>query len=67
MRGVLGGLIAVCAIYFFAKSNVYIFSAQLNFVFWTVVVVGCVAFRPQLAAVRLPVKRRETESFSLAQ
>jgi O-antigen ligase len=67
MRGVLGGLIAVCAIYFFAKSNVYIFSAQLNFVFWTVVVVGCVAFRPQPAAARLLVKRREAESFSLAQ
>jgi O-antigen ligase len=67
VKGVLGGLIAVCVIFFFAKSNVYIFSAQLNFVFWTVVVVGCLAFRPQPAAVRLPVKRREAESFSLAQ
>jgi O-Antigen ligase len=67
VKGVLGGLIAVCVIYFFAKSNVYIFSAQLNFVFWTVVVVGCVAFRTQAARARLPVRRRVAEPVSVAQ
>jgi O-antigen ligase len=66
LRGVLGGLIAACVIYLFAMSNVDIFSVQLKLVFWTAVAVGCVAFRPQQAAIRLPVKRREAESFSLA-
>src|SRR5260370_34680459 len=33
VKGVLGRVIAVCVIFFFAKSNVYIFSDQLNFVF----------------------------------
>jgi hypothetical protein len=67
MRGVLAGLIAVCVIYLFAMSNVYIFSAQLKFVFWTAVVVGCVAFRPQGARARLPVRRRVAEPVSVAQ
>jgi O-antigen ligase len=67
MRGVLGGLIAVCVIFLFAMSNVYIFSAQLKFVFWTPVVVGCVAFRPQAARVRLPARRRVAEPISVAQ
>src|SRR5260221_13045436 len=40
VKGVLCELIAVWVIFFFAKSNVYIFSAQLNFWFWTLAVVG---------------------------
>jgi O-antigen ligase len=67
MKGVLAGLIAVCVIYLFAMSNVYIFSAQLKFVFWTAVVVGCVAFRPQAARRRLPVRRRVAEPVSVTQ
>src|SRR5260221_11979219 len=46
VKGVLGGLIAVCVIFFFAKSNGYIFSAQLIFGFCTVSLVGVGAFTP---------------------
>ncbi len=67
MKGILAGLIAACLVYLFAGSNVYIFSVQLKFLFWTVVAIGCVALKPKVAGARLMAKPTQSGSLSLAQ
>jgi O-antigen ligase len=66
VKGLLAGLIASCVVYLFAMSNVFIFSAQLKFLFWAVVAIGCVALKPKIAGARLPAKETQSGSFSLA-
>lgn len=48
-RYILAASTAVAAIYLFAMTNVYIFSPQLKYLFWTVVAIG--ASVPQLQGV----------------
>jgi len=39
-RGRIAAILSSCAVYLFAMSNVFIFSPQLKFLFWTVVALG---------------------------
>jgi hypothetical protein len=67
LKGVLAGLLAACFVYLFARSNVFIFSVQLKFMFWTVAAIGCVALKAQVAGTKVLVKRTQSGSFSLVQ
>jgi hypothetical protein len=67
IKGVFAGLLAVCFVYFFARSNVFIFSVQLKLLFWTAVAIGCVALKPKIAGARVIAKPTQSGSLSLAQ
>jgi hypothetical protein len=67
IKGVLGGLLAACFVYLFARSNVFIFSVQLKLLFWTVVAIGCVALKPKSTGSKVLIKQPQSGSFSLAQ
>jgi O-antigen ligase len=66
IKGMLGGLIASCVVYLFARSNVYVFAAQLEFLFWSIVAVGCVALRARPGGERSISNRKPNGAYSLA-
>jgi O-antigen ligase len=46
-----GALVAAAVVFLFAQSNLWIFSIQLKFLFWTVVAIGNTAIQRQSVAV----------------